>query len=255
MNSLLPHRKPSLLKRILRVLGLGVVGGMWVTVAGLLVHFVMEGEGFHLYKIDIQGNERVSSVQIRHLMDARLDQHLATIRTQDIAQGVQRHPWVESVKVRLSYPSTVHVEVVEHQPVMLIALDALWYVDQMGRPFHQANSADLDYPILTGIDDLLVTEHPTLASAIIGRALSLLDESAAPPLYGTTSISEVRFNRRTGFTLVLRSGTEVMLGFTDPEVQLSRLHTMTQQGLVLSTPQRVDLNAERVAIATPLPSL
>jgi cell division septal protein FtsQ len=155
----------------------------------------------------------------------------------------------------MEFPSTIRISVTEHSPVMLLALDNLWYVDQDGQPFHRAHSADLDYPILTGLDETLVSMHPDLSSAVIGRALRLLDASMAPPLYGSDRISEVRFHSRTGFTLVLRSGTELMLGFSDPRARLARLEQMTQQGLDLNIPQRIDLNASTFAIATPMATM
>lgn len=255
MNSLLDNQRPSLFWRALRVIGAGILGASIVTGAGLVAHQLLEAEELHVYSVDIQGNERVSTVHLRHLTDVRSGQHLATVDVAHVAQSVQRHPWIDDVTVRMEFPSTIRVSVTEHAPVMLLALEHLWYVDHNGQPFHQAHSTDLDYPVLTGLDESLVSMYPDLSSAVIGRALSLLDASMAPPLYGSDLISEVRFHSRTGFTLVLRSGTEVMLGFSDPEARLARLELMTQQGLDLNRPQRIDLNASDFAIATPMATM
>lgn len=253
--------------RALRVLAAGVFGATIVTGAGLAGHYLLEAEELHIYTVDIQRTapaavghspatpERVSTTQLRHLADVRTGQHVATVNTSNVARAIARHPWVDEVTVRIELPSMLRVVVTEHEPVMLLALDAMWYVDADGQPFHRADTADMDYPILTGLDSALVDEHPELASAVVGRALGVLADAAAPPLHGTGAISEVRFHRRTGFTLVLRSGTELMLGFAEPAAQLSRLDRMVRQGLDLRTPQRVDLNAEAVAIATPLPNM
>jgi cell division septal protein FtsQ len=265
VNSLLDMPRPSLLWRVFRVVAAGVIGAAVVTAAVLAGHRVVEGEEFRVYTVDIQTSDgtawdlastpRVSAAQLRHLVDVRQGQHVATVRTSEVARAVERHPWVTSATVRLELPSTLQVTVTEHQPVMLLALDALWYVDATGQPFHRASSEDLDYPILTGLDAALVDDHPELASAVIGRALGLLEHAAAPPLHGTAAISEVRFHRRSGFALVLRSGTELRLGFSEPASQLARLNQMVGQGLDLSVPQRIDLHAARVAIATPLPTM
>jgi cell division protein FtsQ len=255
VNSLLDKQRPSLFWRALRVVGIGVLGASVITIAGLVTHQLLEAEELHVYTVDIQGNERVSTVHLRHLTDVRSGQHLATVDVAHVAQSIQRHPWIEGVTVRMEFPSTIRISVTEHSPVMLLALENLWYVDQDGQPFHRAHSADLDYPILTGLDETLVSMHPDLSSAVIGRALRLLDASMAPPLYGSDRISEVRFHSRTGFTLVLRSGTELMLGFSDPRARLARLEQMTQQGLDLNLPQRIDLNASTFAIATPMATM
>lgn len=259
---------------------LGCVGAAAVSVLALAGRYLYEDEAFRVYTVDIQSADtspqqsallrdggladahqldrttpRVPTAHLRHLVDVRQGQHLATINTADVARAVERHPWIASATVRMELPSTLRVTVTEHEPVMMVALDALWYVDADGRPFHRADTADLDYPTLTGIDADLVDGHPEIASAIVGRALGLLRDAAAPPLHGTAAISEVRFHRRTGFTVVLRSGTELLMGFQPPNEPLARLDLMVQQGLDLSTPQRIDLNAASVAIATPLPDV
>lgn len=258
---------------------LGCLGAAAVTVLALAGRYLYEDETFRVHAVNIQvadtsphqaallrdggladanhldAASRVPAMHLRHLVDVRVGQHLATVNTADIARAVERHPWIDSATVRMELPSTLQITVTEHVPVMMVALDALWYVDGSGRPFHRADTADLDYPILTGVDADLVAGHPEIASAIIGRALSLLRDAAAPPLHGTAAISEVRFHRRTGFTVVLRSGTELLLGFQPPAEPLARLDLMVQQGLDLSTPQRIDLNAASVAIATPLPDV
>jgi len=52
---------------------------------------------------------------------------------------------------------------------------------------------------------------------------------------------------------VLRSGTRLQLGFSDPIQRLDRLAQMVERGLDLEQPQQIDLEADTVAIASPLP--
>ena len=163
--------------------------------------------------------------------------------------------WVSSARAEMSFPSSVLIEVTEHEPHMLLALDELWYVNADGQPFCRAEGHDLDYPVLTGIDPAFAAQNPELTSAIIGRSLSLLDSTEMPPLHGSVLVSEIRFHTRTGFAVVLRSGTELMLGFADPDERLARLGPMVEAGLDLTVPQRIDLVGDRVATASPLPEI
>ena len=231
----------------------GVVGASVVTGAGLAVHHVAEGDSFRVYQVEIVGDVRVSEPQLRHLADVRQGQHMLLLDLARVARGVEQHPWISEATAQFTFPSTVTISVREHEPVLLLALGDLWYVDAEGRPFHRATSDALDFPVLTGMDEDLVANQPTLASAVLGRTLALLSATESPPIYGAAAVSEVRFHRRAGFTLVLRSGTEVALGFADPVERLSRLEQMVTAGLDLGIPQRVDLNADSIAIATPLP--
>jgi cell division septal protein FtsQ len=254
VNPLL-ERPPSLLRRILRVLVWGLSGGALTTIAGLSIHHVTQDADFRVYEVRFEGNIHSTPSQLRHLADIRTDQHLLTVDLERTVAGVEQHPWVSSARARLSFPSTVTITVTEHHPRMLLALSDLWYISDEGQPFRRAQGNDLDYPVLTGIDPDFAVEQPELTSAIIGRALSLLDSTAVRPLHGPDSVSEIRFNTRTGFALVLRGGTEILLGFSDPEERLSRLMMMVDAGLDLSVPQRIDLVADRVATSGPLPEI
>ncbi len=233
----------------------GLSGGVLTTIAGLSVHHVTQDAEFRVYEVRFEGNIRSTPSQLRHLADVRTEQHLLTVDLDRAVTGVEQHPWISSATARLSFPSTVTILVTEHEPQMLLALSELWYVSKEGQPFRRALGHDLDYPILTGIDPDFAEANPELTSAIIGRSLALLDSTDMPPLYGMQSVSEIRFHTRVGFALVLRSGTEIVLGFSDPEERLSRLAPMVDSGLDLSTPQRIDLVAGKVATAGPLPEL
>jgi hypothetical protein len=69
---------------------------------------------------------------------------------------------------------------------------------------------------------------------------------------GGHDLSELRFDARTGYTLVLRNGSELIFGMGDPSPPLQRLDQLIGVGLDLRIPQRVDLDAATVAVATPL---
>ncbi|MEL6344990.1 MAG: FtsQ-type POTRA domain-containing protein [Myxococcota bacterium] len=255
MNAFLDRPQPSLLRRAISVVIAGLIGGAVVTVAGLAVHHLAEDARFRVMDVQIVGADRAPIAHLRHLADVRDEQHMLTVSVDAVVQGITRHPWVADAQARLEMPGTLVITVQEHEPVMLLALSALWYVNADGVPFRRAQSGDLDYPILSGLSPDLVTDHPQLASAVIGRALDLLAASEAGAPGGAQALSELRFHQRSGFTLVLRSGTELVLGFSDPTDRLGRLPLMIAQGLDLSAPQRIDLTAETVAVTTPLPPI
>ena len=66
------------------------------------------------------------------------------------------------------------------------------------------------------------------------------------------NISEIHFKERQSFQVILRNGTTISLGFYEPNGGVERLKKMLSKGLDLSTPQRIDLDADKVAIAKPL---
>jgi hypothetical protein len=240
---------------VARVLGAGVAGGLFVTVVGLLSHQVATGAHWEVDSVEVAGNLQSSETAIRHLANISPGTHLFTVDLRGVATRVEQHPWVSRVEVRRLLPSTVEIVVEEHQPVMLLALDRLWLIDADGRPFRQARGEQLDHPLLTGLDTQLADAHPDLTNAVVQGALRILDAAKGHPWIGPATISELRFDARLGYVIVDRNGSEYILGFGAPTDAFVRLDRLVAAGLDTSIPQRIDLDAGSVAIATPLPDL
>ena len=242
----------SLWQRALRVVRAGVLGAAAVTVLGLAGHYVGNDVSFEVREVRFVGNSRTSPEALRHLSDLHTGTHLAMADLGRAVAGVERHPWVEHAEARRIFPSTVEIRVVEHEPVLLLALDGLWYLDADGRPFKRARTDDLDYPVLTGLDAELVAAHPALAVAAARAALVTLASAESAAQLAPGQVSELHLDLDRGFTVVLRSGSELVLGWTDPEERFDRVARMVEAGLDLDAPLRVDLGSNELAIATPL---
>lgn len=259
MNALLPQipswkqRAASVLSRVLFALALAGVG----TLAG---RALATNPAWRVSEVSFVGVERAPVAELRHLSDLRTGSHLLGADLDRAVDGVSRHPWVKSASARRAYPGTVEITVEEYRPVLLLALDRLWYVDADGVPFLPATTADIDYPVLTGLDPRQAEADPELGRAVIAGALLALEAwgarapGAGDELGGAASVSEIHFSASHGYDLVLRSGTRLILGFGDPKAPLARLDRLVAQGLDLARPQRVDLALETVAVATPLPA-
>lgn len=253
MNDLLPSR-PSPWKRAARVLTVGVLGGAVVTALGIGAHHVAQDADFRVYQVEIVGAQRAPVAHLRHLADVPVGAHLALADLDQVRRGVERHPWVARANVSRVFPSTVRVEVTEHQPVMLLALDQLWYVDDAGRPIKVASSADLDFPVLTGMSPELERARPELAAAVVMGAIRLWQACDGQPV-APTDVSEIHHDPHAGYELVLRSGSRILVGHEDPGPALARLRRLVSHGLDLGKPQQVDVAATALAVASPLPPL
>lgn len=244
----------SWIPSILRVAGASTLGTVLVVAGGLLLHEFAVGGGWEVSEIEVTGNTHASDAALLHLADVRSHTHLAAVDLDRAVQGLVTHPWVRRAEARRVFPSTISIVVEEHEPVLLLALDRLWFVGRDGLPFKQAQDSGLDLPILTGIDPALAQQHPDLARRVVSHALDLLVLTEGHPHASPDQVSEVRFHRTHGFTLVLRSGSELLLGFDDPLGRLELFNQLVDAGLSLEVPLRVDLDAGPVAVASPLSS-
>ncbi len=215
------------------------------------------------HEVDVDGLTQVDATQVRHLANVAIGQPLVLVDLNAAKAGVERHPWIASAEVRRAFPDRVVITVQERRPVALLMMGGLYLVDETGDVFRKADDTTLDLPVLTGIPSTYATEQPDLARRIVRDGLEILAEadgsapnpsSAAADASGKiprNAVSEVRFDARAGYVMVLRNGGELLLGFT-PSDALARLGRLTRKGVDLSLPHRVDLASPRLAVVTPL---
>lgn len=246
---LYPRHCGHLMLRQLRIAAaivgtLAVLGGVvWVLVASPWLRYE---------QLEVRGNERVDVMHVRHLASLPEGQALARLDLDAARAGVERHPWVRAARVSRQFPKTVVIEVEERVPVALLQqADGLYLVDAEGVVFARAAAPDLDHPLLTGVDGELATTQPELARKVVRTGLEWLAAAQAQGGLPESALSELRFDPETGYTLFLRNGGEVLLGFAGQE-RISRLSALTARGLDLAAPHRVDLASDRLAVVTPL---
>ena len=225
------------------------VSGSWFTVDA-----IAHADTFQVNEVRIVGAEKAPTGQLRHLANVEPGTHLFRADLSAAIRGVEAHPWVEKASARRLFPGAVEIQVREHKPGLLLALNDLWMVSESGAVFKRAHSSALDYPVLTGLSPAMTEEHPRVARAIIDDALKVIKAVDGDEHIAINDLSEIHFDSTAGYSLVMRSGSRVVLGFADPYVALDRLSRMREQGLSLDTPQHVDLDVGTVAVVTLLQS-
>ncbi len=202
--------------------------------------------------LEVAGNTRAPVAHLRHLANLPEGQALVLLDLDGAVAGVRRHPWVASAEARRSFPNAVVLTVTERRPVALLQQSGgLYLVDDTGTVFARAGADDLDHPVLTGLDGALADAEPELARKVLRTSLDWLTAAQAQGGVPEHELSELRFDAETGYTLYLRNGGEVLLGFTGQE-RVARLSMLTSRGLDLAVPHRVDLASDRLAVVTPL---
>lgn len=220
---------------------------------------VVRPDQLYVHRIEFRGNTRATVAELRHLADVRNGTTIWGVDPQRVSEKVHRHPWVSSVRVERRLSGTLVISVTEYEPVALLAFeDGVYYIDAEGRPFLRANSGDLDFPILTGIDHELERAHPDLPRWAIHDALWLIRELNDRDLVRSEQVSEVSFHRTRGFAVHTTGAmpgfptAQVLFGLGDYERQLVHLAALLDKGVDLSQALHVDVAPQRVAIVRPL---
>ncbi len=217
---------------------------------GFLVWVAVGSEWMRLREVRVVGNLRAPASQLRHLAALPTGDPLVLLDLEAAVSGVERHPWVAEASLRRVFPDSVVLQVRERVATALLLLDGLYLVDEKGEVFRRASAPDLDLPVLTGVAPDLALREPVVARRVVQEALSWLADAASQGV-DAAKISELRFDVQSGYTLVLRNGGELMLGFQDRS-SLSRLGALMGQGVDLARPLRIDLTSAALAVVTPL---
>lgn len=113
---------------------------------------------------------------------------------------LESHPWIRRATVRREFPRRLVVDVREREPVAILFLDQLYYVDSTGTAFVRVGERDpLDLPFVTGVEAAILADERPYARHAIRQALRLLRSMASAGL--PFRISEVHIERERGITV------------------------------------------------------
>ncbi|OGP85901.1 MAG: hypothetical protein A2Z08_01040 [Deltaproteobacteria bacterium RBG_16_54_11] len=176
-----------------------------------------------LDKIEVQGCLRTDPQQIIKAASVSPETPILDLRLRKISQRIEELPWVRSCVVRRVLPDTLSLQVIERNPIALIRLDKLYYVDEDGTPFKEpAPGEDLDYPIVTGWEDEAWKRGAR--KDLIEQALWFIREVQDHPYLSKEGISEIQFNEIGDLTIfTVQGGTMIYMHAGDMELKVRRL--------------------------------
>lgn len=90
---------------------------------------------------EVVGNDHVAAEDVEQASGVSQGTNLARLDAREAAHGVAEIPWVESATVSRAFPSTVHIEIVEHEAVAFVRDgDSTVLVDNHGKEFVEAEA-------------------------------------------------------------------------------------------------------------------
>lgn len=198
-------RRRSRLRRTLWVLGLLAVLGAVVAVE----RSALVG----LEEVVVGGVERLDADQVLAAADLQLGTSTLRLGLSDAVARVEALPLVARAEGRRTDPLTVHLQVVERTPALIVrGDDAVRYLDREGVIIDEVEEDEPD--VLAGPEIVLGSEPPAVGQRV-GEAPALANAHAAwHGLSGPLRAEVVRY-RAAGpdeLTLELRDGPDVRFG-------------------------------------------
>jgi cell division protein FtsQ len=181
---------------------LAAIIGVLVVVAG--AWRVTDSALFHMRSLHVKGARHLGAQEVGRLGGLGPGTNVLWLRPGSVAAAIRQDPWVLSVRVSRTLPSTITIEVVERTPVaavagsppLLVASDGV----VLGPAGPHASLPLISAPTTPAIGGRLPATIPALAVL------------AALPAGLRGAVTQVGVDATTGLTLTLRDGARVVYG-------------------------------------------
>lgn len=192
-------------------IGISVITGLFL---GYL--FLMHAGYFRIREVIIKGLKRVKREEILELADLPPDPNIFKLNIKGIRDKIASHPWIRKVEVERRFPNKLFIRITEREPIAMVNLNGLFYVDKGGRIFKRLEEGDdYDYPVITGVskDDNYLSLMDKIKKGV--RFLKLSGDLR-------DVISEVNVSKE-GIILCMVDGTMVNMGDREYKRRINRL--------------------------------
>jgi hypothetical protein len=223
------RRGPRERARAWRLAAAGTAAGALVLAVSLAVPAVLAAIRRHPYfavrDVPVAGAVRLDADTVRTAAGVVPGMSIWDVDPAAVVARLETHPWIRWARVRRDLPRRVTLDVREHRPVAVLALEdgGLWYVAAHGRIVAPVVPGDpRDYPFITGLRAVDLRGDDTAGPRALRRALELLraaghDARLAP-------VSEIAVHPGRGLTLaLLRPAVPIDVGVGRFAAQLARL--------------------------------
>ena len=207
---------------IFGVLGVGIGLGAYYVAS-----YLKTSPALAVRTIEVRGAERTRVGELLEASGLKEGMNIFSVGTGQAQKRLVSLPWVKKAKVTRVVPDRIVVEVVEHQPVAVINLEGLYYVNRSGEVFKRVQPGEReDLPVLTGVSRTSFRDRPQRARKHIRESLRLIKTLQELPCVKKRRVAEVHSDELMGPSVVLDPGAlTVRLGNQD---LLGRLSTLCQ---------------------------
>ena len=242
-------RKPINYKRFFKWAGKIAGGAALVYLVGFAGHglylLAVNTTFMRLDQIEVTNLKRLSRDEIITLAGVKSGDAMLGLRLKRIGEQLAKNPWIEQVRIRRYFPHTLSIEIAEREPVAVVNMGYLYYLDKKGEVFKPLTEGDcLDYPVLTGINEEDMGKDPAGSRAALKTMVGLIEQLKGGAVFKLADVSEIHYDKGYGFTLFTAGGgVPVKLGnagFIDKLARFARIYGDIQSQL--QTVEYIDLD-------------
>lgn len=255
-NRVKVQREPLNLKKYLRPLGriaLGLAGAVLAGAILVLGNRALRSTTFcRLKTIEVSTCKHMTREEILALAGVEPGKDLLRLNLRQMGEHITRNPWVETVRIRRFFPDGLSIAVIEREPLAVVNMGFIYYLDKKGNVFKVLNQGDrLDYPIITGFSEDEMNSDPAGTREALGATCELLKILREKGAFILADVSEIHYDKDRGFTMFTASGAlPVKIGSGDFSAKLERFARIYRE-LMAQRPllQFIDLDySDRIVV-------
>jgi len=152
---------------------------------------------FHIDKLNVKGHRMVGEATIMKTIGPVLGRNTFTLDIPAIGERLKANPWIKTVEVKRTLPSTLEIKVIERVPVAIAVISGTWLMDKEGVLLDKANPAsDLILPKLKNIkaDVNNIKAGISLGRSAVKPALDAIARLEGYRLFGSKPLDSVSLN-------------------------------------------------------------
>jgi len=222
-------RKPINWRPLLTWLSRGIGGTAICAALGFgslhLYRMVSRTTFLRLETIEVSPLTRLTRSQIVALAGVKPGDAMLGVNLKAVVEQLTKNPWIERVQVRRFFPHTISIALTERSPKAVANVGCLYYLDAKGELFKSLAEGDrLDYPLITGVNEVDLEKDPEGSKEALKSALGLIDSLKSGTVFSLEDVSEIHYDKGFGFTLfTMQGGVPVKLGTGGFPEKLARL--------------------------------
>lgn len=194
----------------------------------LLYHQLLTSPRFCIkdnQNIEIVGLRRLTPELIRRQAGLGPETNLLALSPTRVERALLAHPWIARAELTRKWPQRLYLRIQEREPVALVQMGELYYVDRQGSLFKPQSPGDPhDFPVITGLKPEHFLKGEGGLPEVVAQALHLLEllKNASPPLT-LENTSEIHVDLERGFTIYANGLSGALdLGLTEHQEKLTR---------------------------------
>ena len=162
---------------------------------------------FSLNNIEVSNAKHLTREEILGLADVEPGKNLLRMNLKSMGEQLLQNPWVETVRINRYYPDGISITITERQPVAIVNMGFIYYLDKKGNVFKVLNQGDkLDFPVVTGFNEEDMGSNPKKNQEALAATCELLKILHEKGAFILADVSEIHYDEGYGFTLFTASG-------------------------------------------------